>query len=190
MNISKKRYNRLPSEIGIIVNNVTTAIAFAHALKYGTGIVEKVVTFSGDGLNNPTNVRVPFGTKISEVVAQIGGYSSEDVLVIAGGPMMGKTIPTDEFVITNYTNAITILKNVKIEEMACMRCGRCNDTCPAGLLPVRINNAEQAKDTDLMIKLNADQCIECGLCTYVCPSKIDVTEGVRRAKRVMALRKG
>lgn len=187
---SKKRYNRLPSEIGIIVNNVTTAIAFAQALKYGTGIVEKVVTFSGDGLNNPTNVRVPFGTKISEVVAQIGGYSSEDVLVIAGGPMMGKTIPTDEFVITNFTNAITILKNVKIEEMACMRCGRCNDTCPAGLLPVRINNAEQAKDTDLMIKLNADQCIECGLCTYVCPSKIDVTEGVRRAKRVLALRKG
>lgn len=186
----KKRYNRLPSEIGIIVNNVTTAIAFARALQYGEGIVEKVVTFSGDGLKNPTNVRVPFGTKVSEIVAQIGGYSSEDVMVIAGGPMMGKTIPTDEFVITNYSNAITILKNVKVEPMECMRCGRCNDTCPAGLLPVRINNAEKMKDSDWMQKLRADQCIECGLCTYVCPSKIDVTEGVRRAKRVLALRKG
>jgi electron transport complex protein RnfC len=30
-------------------------------------------------------------------------------------------------------------------------------------------------------------CIECGLCTYICPSKLDVTEGVRRAKRYMAL---
>lgn len=56
---AKKRYNRLPSEV-IIVNNVTTAIAFARALKYGEGIVEKVVTFSGDGLKNPTNVRVSF----------------------------------------------------------------------------------------------------------------------------------
>lgn len=187
---AKKRYNRLPSEIGIIVNNVTTAIAFARALQYGEGIVEKIVTFSGDGLKNPTNVRVPFGTKVSEIVAQIGGYASEDVLVIAGGPMMGKTIPTDEFVITNFSNAITILKNVKVEDMACMRCGRCNDTCPAGLLPVRINNAEKAKDLDLIVKLSTDQCIECGLCTYVCPSKIDVTEGVRRAKRALALRKG
>lgn len=186
----KKRYNRLPSEIGIIVNNVTTAIAFARALQYGEGIVEKVVTFAGDGLKTPTNVRVPFGTKVSEIVAQIGGYSSEDVMVIAGGPMMGKTIPTDEFVITNYSNAITILKNVKVEPMECMRCGRCNDACPAGLLPVRINNAEKMKDSDWMQKLRADQCIECGLCTYVCPSKIDVTEGVRRAKRALALRKG
>ena len=186
----KKRYNRLPSEIGIIVNNVTTAIAFARALQYGEGIVEKVVTFSGDGLKSPTNVRVPFGTKVSEIVAQIGGYASEDVMVIAGGPMMGKTIPTDEFVITNYSNAITILKNIKVDPMECMRCGRCNDACPAGLLPVRINNAEKMKDSDWMQKLRADQCIECGLCTYVCPSKIDVTEGVRRAKRALALRKG
>jgi electron transport complex protein RnfC len=123
-------------------------------------------------------------------VAQIGGYSSEDVLVIAGGPMMGKTIPTDEFVITNYTNAITILKNEKVEAMECMRCGRCNDACPAGLLPVRINNAEKMKDLNWMTQLRADQCIECGLCTYVCPSRIDVTEGVRRAKRALALKKG
>jgi electron transport complex protein RnfC len=148
------------------------------------------VTFSGDGLKNPTNVRVPFGVKVSEVVAQIGGYASEDVLVIAGGPMMGRTIPTDEFVITNYTNAITILKNNPVEAMECMRCGRCNDACPAGLLPVRINNAEKMKDSDWMTQLRADQCIECGLCTYVCPSKIDVTEGVRRAKRALALKKG
>ncbi|MBV1709656.1 MAG: 4Fe-4S dicluster domain-containing protein, partial [Erysipelothrix sp.] len=64
----------------------------------------------------------------------------------------------------------------------------CNDTCPAGLLPVRINNAEKAKNIDLIEKLNVNDCIECGLCTYVCPSKLDVTEGVRRAKRILALK--
>lgn len=186
---SKQRYDRLPSELGIVVNNATTAIVLARAIKYGEPITEKIITFAGNGLSNPTNVRVPFGIKISDVVSQIGGYASEDVLMIAGGPMMGKTIPTDEFAITNYANAITILKNEPVEEMACMRCGKCNDTCPAGLLPVRINNAEKAKDIDAIVNLHADSCIECGLCTYICPSKIDVTEGVRRAKRVMALRK-
>lgn len=181
----KKRYNRLPGEIGIIVNNVTTAIAFARALKYGEAIVEKVVTFSGSGLNNTVNVRVPYGVKVSEIVEQIGGYASDDVLVIAGGPMMGRTVPSDEFVITNYSNAITILKHEPVEAIECLRCGRCNDNCPAGLLPVRINNAEKVGDVEWIAKLHAEQCIECGLCTYVCPSKIDVTEGVRRAKRLL-----
>ncbi len=184
-----KRYDKLPSEIGVIVNNATTAISLAQSLKYGNAIDEKIITFSGDGLKHPVNVRVPYGTTVKEIVEAIGGYSAEDVLVIAGGPMMGKTIPTDNFVITSYSNAITVLKTTPQEAIPCMRCGRCNDTCPAGLLPVRINNAEAAADLDLIVKLAADQCIECGMCSYICPSRIDVTEGVRRAKRALQLRK-
>lgn len=185
----KKRYDRLPSEIGCIVNNATTAIAFAKAIRTGMPIVEKILTISGNGIKTPANVSVPVGVKTSEIVAKLGGYSAEDVLLIAGGPMMGKTIPNDQFVVTPYGNAVTILKTEKIDSVACLRCGRCNDTCPAGLLPVRINNAEQAADLDTIVKLRADQCIECGLCTYVCPSKLDVAEGVRRAKRILQLKK-
>lgn len=185
----KKRYDRLPSEIGCIVNNATTAIAFAKAIRTGMPIVEKTLTISGNGIKNPANVNVPVGVKTAEIVAKLGGYASEDVLLIAGGPMMGKTIPNDQFVVTPYGNAVTILKTEKIDSVACLRCGRCNDTCPAGLLPVRINNAEQAADLDTIVKLRADQCIECGLCTYVCPSKLDVAEGVRRAKRILQLKK-
>lgn len=185
----KKRYDRLPSEIGCIVNNATTAIAFAKAIRTGMPIVEKTLTISGNGIKTPANVSVPVGVKTAEIVAKLGGYAAEDVLLIAGGPMMGKTIPNDQFVVTPYGNAVTILKTEKIDSVACLRCGRCNDTCPAGLLPVRINNAEQAADLDTIVKLRADQCIECGLCTYVCPSKLDVAEGVRRAKRILQLKK-
>lgn len=186
---AKKRYNRLPSEIGIIVNNVTTAISFADALVNGMGVTEKLVTFSGDGLKKNANVKVPYGTPVADIVEALGGYSSESVLLIAGGPMMGRTMTTDAIVVHSYSNAMTILKNEPIEAMECLRCGRCNDACPAGLLPVRINTAEKMKDLDMIETLQADACIECGLCTYVCPSKIDVTEGVRRAKRALTLRK-
>ena len=41
---------------------------------------------------------------------------------------------------------------------------------------------------DRLGKLEVAKCVECGMCTYVCPSKIEVTEGVRRAKRMMALK--
>ena len=185
----KKRYDRLPSEIGAICNNATTAIAFAKALRTGMPIIDKVITVSGTGIKNPANVSVPVGVKTSEIVAKLGGYVGEDVLLIAGGPMMGKTIPNDQFVVTPYGNAITVMLPEKINLVACLRCGRCNDTCPAGILPVRINNAEEAKDGAMIEKLHAEQCIECGLCTFVCPSKIDVAEGVRRAKRILQLRK-
>ena len=186
--ITKKRYEKLPGEVGVIVNNATTAVAFGQALTQGRPIVEKVVTVSGDAVHTPANVLVPVGVKAADVIAACGGYSAEDVLLIAGGPMMGKTITSDQFVITPYSNALTVLKNEPVNTVACLRCGRCSDHCPAGLQPVRINQAEKSKNVDMMAKLSVMDCIECGMCTYVCPSKIDVTEGVRRAKRYMALR--
>jgi electron transport complex protein RnfC len=188
--IYKKRYVKIPCEVNVIVNNATTAIALGQAITKQMGPTMKMVTVSGNGIKNPANVFVPVGTPASHIIAQLGGYTDENITLVAGGPMMGKTMTTDAWVVTPYTNAITITKTEQVDSMTCLRCGTCNDHCPAGLLPVRINNAEQAKNVDMIAQLNADLCIECGLCTYVCPSKLEVTEGVRRAKRVLALKKG
>jgi len=188
--IYKKRYDKIPCEVNVIVNNATTAIALGQAINYQQGPIHKMVTVSGNGIKNPANVFVPVGTQANHIIKQLGGYTSEEITCVSGGPMMGKTMTNDLWVVTPYTNAITINKTEKIDSMTCLRCGTCNDHCPAGLLPVRINNAEQAKNIDLMTQLNTDLCIECGLCTYVCPSKLEVTEGVRKAKRALALKKG
>lgn len=186
--IFKKDYNRLPGEIGVVVNNATTAMKLAKAMEVGQPIVEKVITVSGDGISNPQNVRVRVGTPVSELVELCGGYTADEVLVIGGGPMMGKTIPNDKFVIDRATNAITILKFKKETPIACLRCGKCSDGCPAGIQPVRIATALKANDMDMLSRMDVMSCIECGLCTYVCPSKIDVTEKVRTAKRVTMAR--
>lgn len=187
--IMKKQYDRLPSEIGCVVNNATTAIALAQAVAHRAPIIEKIVTVSGDGVKNPQNVLVRVGTEASEIIGHCGGYTAEDVKLIAGGPMMGKTIPNDQFVISAASNALTVLINKPEEAMTCLRCGKCSDHCPAALQPVRINQAEKEKNIDLLEKLAVNQCVECGMCTYICPSKLDVTEGVRRAKRYMALKR-
>ena len=188
--VTKQRYDKLPSEIGCIVNNAATAISFAQCLRTGMPIVEKIVTVSGDGVKEPCNVVVPVGVQACDLINACGGYTADDILLIAGGPMMGKTITNDKFVIGPYNGALTVLKHVPVKAIACLRCGKCSDHCPAGLQPVRINAAEKAKDSDALKKLSVMDCVECGMCTYICPSKIDVTEGVRRAKRIMmALKK-
>jgi len=144
---------------------------------------------SGDAVNDPQNVYVPVGTSLHDIIDAVGGLNSEDVLLIAGGPMMGRTVPNDKAVVMPQNNGLTILKNVEKDEVKCLRCGRCTETCPSGLMPVRIAQALKTNNVDLMEKLYTMDCIECGLCTYICPSKIDVTENVRRAKKAVMARR-
>lgn len=185
--LEKKRYDRLPIEAGCIVSNATTAIALGKAMKTGSPIVSKIVTVSGDGVVEPSNVETPVGTIAKEIIAACGGYAVEEVLLISGGPMMGAAQMNEDFTVAAQSNAYTVLKYVEQLETPCLRCGACVENCPAGLQPVNIMNANKSKDGALLNKLNYAACIECGLCTYVCPSKIEVTEHVRRAKRYMAL---
>lgn len=184
-----KEYNALPAEAGAIVGNASTAIAIAHAFEDGDAIYEKCLTVSGEGVKKPTNVKVCVGMPVSEIIEACGGYTSENVRLIAGGPMMGKTIVNDMFVVDRAMNAITVLPDKPVDAIACLRCGRCSDHCPSGLQPVRISQALKANDVDEMAKRGASSCIECGLCSYICPSKIDVTENVRKAKRIVAMKK-
>ena len=187
--LTGKRYDRLPIEAGCILNNASTAIALADALENGMPLREKYVTVSGDGVKNPQTVVVTVGTPAHDVVEACGGYNSDNVRLIAGGPMMGNAIPNDQFVIGHANNGLTVLNYVEEKVVKCLRCGKCTETCPSGLEPVRINTAEKIKDIEALKKLDVNSCIECGMCNYICPSKIDVTEGVRRAKRYMALTK-
>lgn len=185
--LTGKRYDRLPGELGLIVNNATTAYMFGKAMLTGEPIVSRMLTVSGDGVKDPKNVVAPVGTAISEVIACAGGYASEDVIVSMGGPMMGGTVTTDAVSVERQNNAITVQNKKVVHDIACLRCGKCSDHCPAGLQPVRINQAAKVKDNDRLGKLDIMKCIECGMCTYICPSKITVTENVRRAKRAYSM---
>lgn len=187
--IMKKEYDKLPAEAGAVVSNITTAFAFANALLKGRALVDTTMTVSGTGVKEPVNVHVPVGVPASEIISACGGYTAEEIKLIAGGPMMGKTIVNDKFVADRMMNAITVLENKTYDSVACLRCGKCSDICPAGLQPVRIAQAEKTKDKATMEKLCAVDCSECGLCTYVCPSRLDVTENVRKAKRQLAMAK-
>ncbi len=183
--ITKKTYDRLPAEVGVIVNNSATAIAVSKGIRSGECISRRVVTMSGNGLKNPQNVDVAVGTPVNYIVEKIGGYIDDEVdgFILGGGPMMGKSVMNDTFVICTYSNAITVLKKENIKPLPCLKCGECTLHCPAHLQPVRIMQAEKAGDADLIEKLNVFDCVECGMCTYICPSKIEVTDMVAKAKR-------
>lgn len=181
-NVLKKEYKVLPSEVGVIVNNAQTAVAVAKAILFGEPITHRVITVSGDAIKDPQNVLVPVGTKVEEIIKAVGGYTSEEVLLLAGGPMCSKAQMNDQFVVEKQTGGLTVLAYKDTPEEACWHCGNCTLHCPASLQPVEIKRAVEAKDLEKLEKLQANSCIECGMCAYVCPSKINVTEFVRKAK--------
>ena len=184
-----KTYDRLPIEAGAIITSATTASYVGRAAVTGLPINEKIITVSGNAIKEPHNVLARVGTPFKDLVEACGGYTSNIVILLAGGPMMGSSLTNDEVTIVPASNALTVLEYNEPEEITCLRCGVCANNCPSGLRPVNIMQAYRANDLERIRKLKVLDCVECGLCTYNCPSKIVVTEYMRRAKRLAAARK-
>jgi len=174
-------YKKLPIEKNIIVSNVSTIYAIYESLKFNKPLIEKVVTLSGD-FKNSTNVKVKIGTEFKELKEVFKDYNNDEITLITGGPMMGESVSSDEFIISNNLNSVIALKDVKEEDaITCLRCGKCSDNCPAKICPVLVK--DNINDKDELKRLNVGRCIECGICSFICPSKINLREYLRKAKK-------
>lgn len=180
--IKKVDYEKLPIEKNIVVENISTIYAIYSALKYNKPLIERIVTITGDMIKNPTNVLVKVGSNLSEVIESITGIKrNNDIVFIAGGPMMGTSLDSSELIVTPNLNNILVLKySEQLKEETCLRCGKCSLNCPAKLEPVLIK--DNINNIDTLKQLQINKCIECGICSYICPAKINVREYVREAK--------
>ena len=183
--VLNKTYDKLPIEIGVVVNNVSTIYAIYESIKYNKPLTSRIVTFTGEGFEIAKNINVKIGTSVKEVIEKNLKYkNTSELLFIAGGPMMGNSIPSDDIIVTPNLNCVLVIpKNKELESINCLRCGLCMKYCPAKLTPVLIK--DNLNNSDKLKSYQVNRCIECGLCSYVCPSKINVRDYVRRAKEII-----
>ena len=174
-------YDRYPIEKGIVVNNVSTIYAIYEMLKYNRPLIERVITITGPGIKNKRNVKVKIGTHLSDVINNLDGYKNiKNPLFVVGGPMMGRSVETDNITLTKNINAVMVIEDNFEDNLPCIKCGKCLEVCPAGIRPMFIMNNRD--NLEALKCLHPDKCIECGLCSFICPSKIEVREFVRIAK--------
>lgn len=179
---------KLPSDSGVIVNNITTVAFIGEYLRTGMPLVSKCLTVDGDAVAEPKNVLVPIGTRFADVIAFCGGYKAQPGKLLMGGPMMGIAVPSDSYPVLKNNNALLAFDKAQTEqlpEQACIRCGRCAHACPYKLMPRQIEMAYDSADVHRLNKLKVMLCMECGCCSYVCPAKRDLTFTNKLAKQLV-----
>ncbi|MBK1734984.1 electron transport complex subunit RsxC [Halorhodospira abdelmalekii] len=162
----------LAADIGLVVHNVGTAYAVHRAIRHGIPLISRPVTVGGGAVREPQNFEAPIGTPFSYLIEQAGGLHCEPARILAGGPMMGQVVPI-EAALAKGTNGVIALTAAEIREPAglpCIRCGRCVEACPMGLMPFEIANRAAADDLDGAAEQGLGDCLSCGSCAYVCPS--------------------
>lgn len=183
----------LPADAGCVVDNVETMINIYHAVTEGKPSIERVVTVSGDAVNEPGNFKVLFGTNQAELVEAAGGFKSKPEKVISGGPMMGFSMFTLDVPVTKTNSSILCLTKdevAKYEPTACINCGRCVEVCPSRLIPSRLADYAERHDEETFTKQEGMECMECGSCSYVCPAKRPLKQSIGSMRKIaMANRK-
>ena len=175
----------LPMDVGVVVQNVGTALAIFEAIRYNKPCIERVTTVTGPIVKNPKNLKAPIGTLMSAMIEFCGGTTDEIAKLISGGPMMGFAIPNMDTPITKTTSGIVLFGEDDIAdttEQPCLHCGRCVDACPMNLIPTFIVENVKNKDYALAQKLNILDCMECGSCSFVCPSHIQLVQWIKLGK--------
>ena len=176
----------IPASLGIVMQNTGTLYAIKEAVVSGTPMTERVVTITGEGTPNPGNYWVTIGTPIQDALAATQvAVTGSSPRVIMGGPMMGYDVDITAPV-SKVTNCLLVPSATEFptapDPDPCIRCGLCEQACPANLLPQKLfwnavhHEWEQARLNSL------SDCIECGACSWVCPSNITLVQHYRFAK--------
>ena len=188
----------IPLAVKTVVANVGTLanvdLALSRPGTAPTPVTHKTLTVTGE-VRNPSVLRAPIGTPLTECLIACGGALPADPVFILGGPMMGRVVEgltaLEQEVATKTTGGLIALHSghplhrnatTSIAFMrrraasACIQCRICSDLCPRTLIghPFETHRVMRAFAANCEMSAEAGKlatmCCECGVCEqYACP---------------------
>ena len=173
----------LPSQVGVIVQNVETLYNVANA-KEGVPVTKKLVTIGGK-VNKGHVIELPVGIPVAEVLKQLDITVPDDCIVIDGGPAMGMKIDPATAVVTKTTKSLLILPTYipamrsKVDDpnrmtnrasSTCCQCVRCTELCPRQLIGYPLYPSRTVRAVSANVTANPEDyltsslCCGCGVC--------------------------
>ncbi len=175
---------KLPIEVGIIVNNITTTFAVYEAVQKNKPLIETITTITGKNIPEPRNYRIRLGTPLTEIFTHTG-IPENTGKIISGGPMMGKAIAnTNSYAVKGMSSLLFMEESESRRAMIqpCIKCGRCVGVCPMGLEPYILQPLSELGRFEDCEKRHIMDCIECGSCQYGCPAFRPLLDHIRVGK--------
>ncbi|MGE4567975.1 MAG: electron transport complex subunit RsxC [Bacteroidales bacterium] len=176
---------KIPVDVGVVPFNIASVFAVYEAVQKNKPLIERIITVTGPEVKEPSNLKVRIGTPIREVIGAAGDIPQTTGKIIAGGPMMGRTLVTVDAPVTKGVSGLLLLPASQARRaapQACIRCGKCVEVCPMGLEPYLLERLsakelyERAEDACIV------DCIECGSCQYTCPANRPLLDRIRLGK--------
>ena len=176
---------QLPVSVGAVVQNVGSAAMIGEVFDSGLPLVERIVTVTGHGLKRPSNLIVPVGTKLGDLLDYCGGLTDDAAEILFGGPMMGLPVANLDTPVLKGTTGVVVLTRSDVRAQRsypCIHCGYCLEACPMFLDPQHLGSLAQAGRYEEMQAQHLTDCMLCGSCTYVCPSNIPLSQLFQASK--------
>ena len=182
----------LPADAGCVVDNVDTIVAIYHAVKNGKPLMNRIVTVTGDAVNDPCNFYVRIGMNYNDLIEEAGGFKTEPEKVVSGGPMMGFALFDLNVPTTKTASALLCLTKDEVSAMepsACINCGKCAEVCPSRLIPKKLAVCADHGDEESFAACHGMECVECGCCSFVCPAKRHITQSIKSMRKTLLAKK-
>lgn len=176
---------KLPSAVGVVVQNTATAALVYEGIVKGMPLIEKVVTISGKAIKKPMNLKVRIGTMFRDMLDYAGVEREEVDKLVMGGPMMGMAQHSEDVPVVKGTSgllALTTAETNPCKAKNCILCGKCIGACPMGLEPLMYAKLAKFNQWEEMGKYKLMDCISCGSCSYICPANRPLTEAINIGK--------
>ena len=177
----------LPADAGCIVDNVDTIVAMYQAVYEKKPLMHRIVTVTGNAINDPRNFIVRIGTNYAELIEEAGGFKEQPEKIVSGGPMMGFALFGLDVPTTKTASALLCFTKDEVSAMApsaCINCGRCIDACPSRLVPRRLSVYAENFEIEKFVKENGMECVECGSCSFVCPAKRQLAQVIKSLRKI------
>lgn len=159
-----------------------TCLSSYNAIALDMPFVSQFVYVTGECLKSSVIMNIRFGTPISELIDQLGGFRRKVENVIINGFIRGIAVDSFDIPITKDVKSISFCsrkETSKTKSSNCVRCGKCRKACPQGLEPAYIfrtfvnNSGKTCSNAYIQSTL---LCSECSLCNTVCPSRLPLSQ--------------